>query len=556
MRNGIEKITIQNFKAFRDAVTFHLKGKHLLVYGPNGSGKSSLYFALYTLLQCDTKPLKKIQRYFELAEVENLLNVYERSTKKSFIKLVLTDNKRKIYTLSKAGLKQNTGDRTTLSEMNLASEFISHRLLINFYNFRNSREIDLFSVFDRDIFPFVQPEGKKKLFNDIIKDLRDRGERGFRGKAIEDKWNSEVAELNRDVAKLVDFIDKNATTFLHDHFKQKDLKIIVQLRKGFDRRPLGKQRAFELLPPFIKLSIKKKKTKTAFKDIDRPQSFLNEAKLTAIALSIRFTILERRPSKPLIKTLALDDLLISLDMSRMDLLEMIFKLYEKDYQLFFFTHDLGFFNEIKRTTEDKAADWMYLKFKMPDANNNLRWENDKDDLLQAKDFLENGDFDECALALRKAAEAAVKNFVTKKMKMVFEEGKFRTLKSNISAARNAINHKNFQHFQELIVKNDLPSDKLKHIKFNNNTDIDAIAELNAAEKIKVKGLRYSLYQLVLKQTKENREAVKYIDLADQFVDRALNFGAHSTESPFYPKELEEALKVITALQKKLNRVTI
>jgi len=179
MRNGIEKITIQNFKAFRDAETFHLKGKHLLVYGPNGSGKSSLYFALYTLLQCDTKPLNKIKRYFELAEVENLLNVYERSTKKSFIKLVLTDNKRKIYTLSKAGLKQNTGDRTTLSEMNLASEFISHRLLINFYNFRNSREIDLYSVFDRDIFPFVRPENKKKLFNDIIKDLKDRGGKGI-----------------------------------------------------------------------------------------------------------------------------------------------------------------------------------------------------------------------------------------------------------------------------------------------------------------------------------------------------------------------------------------
>jgi len=555
MRNGIEKITIQNFKAFRDAETFHLKGKHLLVYGPNGSGKSSLYFALYTLLQCDTKPLNKIKRYFELAEVENLLNVYERSTKKSFIKLVLTDNKRKIYTLSKAGLKQNTGDRTTLSEMNLASEFISHRLLINFYNFRNSREIDLYSVFDRDIFPFVRPENKKKLFNDIIKDLKDRGGKGFVNKKLKDKWEAEIIELNKDIAKLVSYINKNATDFLHDNFGQNDLKIIVQLKKGYDIRPAGK--LFELLPPFIKLSIKKKKNKTVFTDIDRPQSFLNEAKLTAIALSIRFTILTQRPSKPPIKVLALDDLLISLDMSnRMDLLEMIFKLYESSYQLFFFTHDLGFFNEIKRVTEDKAADWMYLKFKMPDAQNNLRWEDAKEDLELAKDYLENGDFDECALALRKAAEAAVKNFLTKKMKLVFEEGKFRTLKQNISAARHAINNKNFQHFQELIVNNDLPTDKLKHIKFNNNTDVDAIAGLTLDEKTKVRGLRNSLYQLVLKQTKENREAVKYLDLADQFVDRALNFGAHSTETPFYPKELEEALKVIIALQKKLNKIVV
>jgi AAA15 family ATPase/GTPase len=51
---GIEKITIQNFKAFREAETFNLKVKNLLVYGPKGSGKSSLYFSLYTLLQADT----------------------------------------------------------------------------------------------------------------------------------------------------------------------------------------------------------------------------------------------------------------------------------------------------------------------------------------------------------------------------------------------------------------------------------------------------------------------------------------------------------------------
>lgn len=125
---GIEKITIQNFKAFRDAKTFDLRGKHLLVYGPNGSGKSSLYFSLYTILQCDNKPVSKISNYFDRFEEENLLNVYEQWNKSSYIKLVLTDNKRKIYTLNKNGLlPSNPKQRTVLSEMNLASEFISHR---------------------------------------------------------------------------------------------------------------------------------------------------------------------------------------------------------------------------------------------------------------------------------------------------------------------------------------------------------------------------------------------------------------------------------------------
>ena len=69
---------------------------------------------------------------------------------------MLTDKKNKLYSLNKNGLSPiDKNKRKPLSEMNLASEFISHRLLINFYNFRNSREIDLYPVFDRDIFPFV-----------------------------------------------------------------------------------------------------------------------------------------------------------------------------------------------------------------------------------------------------------------------------------------------------------------------------------------------------------------------------------------------------------------
>ena len=37
--------------------------------------------------------------------------------------------------------------------------------------------------------------------------------------------------------------------------------------------------------------------------------------------------------------------------NRMDVLRLIFNLYEKDYQLFFFTHDWGFYEEVKRFTE-------------------------------------------------------------------------------------------------------------------------------------------------------------------------------------------------------------
>ena len=52
--------------------------------------------------------------------------------------------------------------------------------------------------------------------------------------------------------------------------------------------------------------------------VKRPQSFLNEAKKTAIGLAIRLALLERRLAADKLSLLALDDLLISLDMSNRD----------------------------------------------------------------------------------------------------------------------------------------------------------------------------------------------------------------------------------------------
>ena len=39
----IKTIRIQNFKAFKEAISLDIDGKNALIYGNNGSGKSSLY---------------------------------------------------------------------------------------------------------------------------------------------------------------------------------------------------------------------------------------------------------------------------------------------------------------------------------------------------------------------------------------------------------------------------------------------------------------------------------------------------------------------------------
>ncbi|MBK7447811.1 MAG: hypothetical protein IPJ45_17665 [Ignavibacteria bacterium] len=78
---------------------------------------------------------------------------------------------------------------------------------------------------------------------------------------------------------------------------------------------------------------------------------LNEAKL-AIGLAIRLGILKQRLGAADLKTLIMDDLLISLDMSYRDkVLDIIIEKLAVDYQLILLTHDYNFFE----FTKDKIA---------------------------------------------------------------------------------------------------------------------------------------------------------------------------------------------------------
>jgi hypothetical protein len=353
---------------------------------------------------------------------------------------------------------------------------------------------------------------------------------------------------------LISYIDKNATNFLHTYFQYKDLKIVVRVKKGYDYRRIGTTATYELLQPFIKLSIQQLKARTKPKNIDRPQSFLNESKLTAIALSIRFTILEKRPKKPKIKILAFDDLLISLDMSnRMDVLKMIFKLYETDYQLFFFTHDRGFYNEIKRWTEDNDTNWNYVLFKEL-KDNTIQTENDKEDIDRAKQFLKDNDYDSCALAIRKTIEGAIKEYLIK-MKH-FEDGKYSPLSKQIGTAINLLQRDTQQAIQEIIGGFDLPDDILKKFPVTSNSDIDAIAGISISEKTKLKKIRAAVTKVIIKHHKGNIKIIDLIKKADHFVDRSLNLGAHTSVAPIYKKELEDALLIIEELKKRLKEIEL
>ena len=154
----ISKLTIDNFKAFKEIETIHFDSKNILVYGTNGSGKSSVFWTLYTFLQSSIKTdLREVYKYFQLDHPQNLRNIHADDTADSYIELELEDTEshhKQIYKISETIVNtQELGD-SNIKDANQASDFINYRLLLNFYNSAHSEEIELFWVFHRDILPY------------------------------------------------------------------------------------------------------------------------------------------------------------------------------------------------------------------------------------------------------------------------------------------------------------------------------------------------------------------------------------------------------------------
>ena len=158
------------------------------------------------------------------------------------------------------------------------------------------------------------------------------------------------------------------------------------------------------------------------KNISRPHTFLNEAKLTAIALSIRFAMLDQKLSGAIAvdtpNFLILDDVLVSLDMSNREIvLDIILKEFT-DYQLLILTHDRNFFELLRhRIKRFGQENWKYIEI----------YECEKDGIPQpfiktsdtylekAELYFHQKEYEIAGNFLRKEAESFCKEFLPKKL---------------------------------------------------------------------------------------------------------------------------------------------
>jgi len=571
----IKEIKIKNFKAFQKEQPFLLNGKHLLAYGNNGSGKSSLFWALYTFLQSSTKTDEDVQKYFlnyiesDKSTHQTLRNIFMDEAEDAYIRITSIDTEsgiEKIYTVSHDII--NTKNDTMIQELNIASDFINYKLLHNFYREPHKQEINLWSVFERDIFPFLT-DGTQNWLEDVIKLLTLDIPRTQSGYAVtrgrKQRYINELDTLNTKIQTLLTEIQNSANIFIKDHFFEG--KDVIRVELNFEKKfnfDLVKSRiwqedrqSYRQEQLQIKLSVEVYETAPTphWKTIKRVQSFLNEAQLTRIAIGIRIGALRTRPLRSAqFKILVLDDMLISLDFSnRMDVVRIILNTDNNPnlenifggFQKIILTHDLGFYELIKRYTS--PHEWEYLKFHSSENINKApNVQRDRDRLEKAEIFLLDGEYDACGNELRKETEALLDKYL--KGLNSASQGEFQPLMDKLNQAMNQLSETRRADFNKLFVKQDLTQEFIEKL----NTDFENDESLDQNQKGRLRGLRNDLVKYLVKQSQIKQDREKIINEMKDILKRIMNPASHASLVPLYEGELKKAIEAVKQLQEILN----
>jgi len=563
MKHLLHRIDIRNFKAFRN-FSLTLEGRHLLLYGSNGSGKSSLYWALYTFLQSARKPQNGVAKYFRKGDPESLLNLHEQAQDTPAageISLTLLDpssGAEDSFRISEPS--HDTFGNAFFEKADMASDFITYRFFFGFSHFRNSEHFNLWKLFEHELLPFCVSTGGipgelEKEWRQLCK--RDPNPYAYRGraggKAFRD-FNRELRQYCEKIKAILGAINAQAQTFYDEHFSGGDpLPLTFEIR--LEKPAIRNAGDSSVTPPELRLVVAK-----GTSNISRPQSHLNEAKMTQLAISIRFaaSLVSFRQSE--LKLLVLDDLLVSFDMgNRMRMVEILLSDTFKDCQKIILTHDLGFFQEFRRTIGSSHGDWCFARL-VGTADQMIRAIPKKSELESAQEFLANDQLAECGNQLRKCVEANLTTFLEQAKKKrgltdhLIEFGAFSSLHQKLNEAAAELSLEGQYRFAALL-QSKFSSDQLIDVVSPDELDVSKFNGLSKKEKGDVIGklfaarldLQKLIVELLSDESRKRLTAIKLLGEVRRVKDRILNPASHSGETPLYTKEAEDAIQVIQAL---------
>src|SRR5690606_17179226 len=437
----LHELHINNFKFFPEidieSPLLSINGKNLLIYGENGSGKSTIYWALYTLLECSIKKDDKdVRKYFKKTGEDSLVNIHSTGRSDSFIKAIIKDSagNSKTYKASRKSRDLAIRNNASAKESNMASDFLNYRVLFGLHNLKHSKSNDLFQWFLEEVFNYVKIGDEpfldtyEKLVNGPEKYINFQGNEVHPVASLREHSNpaeklryrdyqafkQSVNEWNSWLNGFLESITLNANKMIQEDF---EFNFKFDLELGKFKFEVTEQNYIPT-PPKIHFKITEYNGISNPK-INKPHTFLNEAKWSAIGLSIRLAILDIKLYSADLKCLVLDDMLLSLDMSNRDIvLNILLARYVNDYQLIMLTHDRSFYEFAKRKIDikGKSKEWIYLEMfeDLLSKTPKPYFKPLKSSLQTATDYFNQHDYPACGIYLRKRFEELLKNLLPTK----------------------------------------------------------------------------------------------------------------------------------------------
>ncbi|TNJ35938.1 AAA family ATPase [Prosthecochloris vibrioformis] len=372
----IDTIEITNYKAFLGTHRLQVGGKNLFIYGENGSGKSSLYYALKDFFQSSIEDI----------DLTGLKNVFAAADENSDVAIKVAfkteasrKNSKSEYQWTSSQVDARKADDTSIRDGNKLKSFLTYKHLLAIHHLKKDEEINLFDL----------------LVKGVLKHFRYSLTRG-----------KELGELF--MPKSPEYILKHAQPFL-DYFSH---NVALELRFS-QVRPNKDYSGIEGDQVHVEL-------RYAGKEIEKAHLFLNEARLSAIAISIYLGMIKRHVQGIPCKVLFLDDIFIGLDIAnRFPLLEILEKEFS-DYQIFITTYDKPWF-EYARGFLERNKNWKTMEFYAQRCKDGMEIPLvfDNQDLIgKAEGHLKNCDYKAAAVYTRSAFEKAIQKYCAENEKKV------------------------------------------------------------------------------------------------------------------------------------------
>jgi energy-coupling factor transporter ATP-binding protein EcfA2 len=395
----IKRIQISNYRAFlvnndQESARYTIdlpKGENLLIYGENGSGKSSLFRALKDFFNSALNTGFPFQK--------NLFYIPKHNEEQPFINITLEDESECSFSAETA--RTNTHTIPIIAKASIVKGFVGYRDLLQLHFRQHNSQPDLFAFF----------LGKTGLFADTIAVLSIQPANKVSYKDLWDKIQNskaqdDISDYNTNVYAQFLELEDRANMLLKYFQRECNLKI------EYNEMEL---QGDNLVLPSISFKIK-----LFEKELPEHEEVLNEARLTALAISVYLAYVLGLPETDL-RILFLDDIFIGLDMTnRIPLLEILTK-YKfddgtsfKDFQIFLTTYDREWFNVAKPYLRGWQSTEFYVDNHSSPVERPLIRKSDSYE-ERAWFYLIQGDYPACANYLRKAFEQKLHSILPENM---------------------------------------------------------------------------------------------------------------------------------------------